>query len=76
MSMFIKNIQHFKRNSENFVDVVRYLLNVICYYNNQQKKNCHEAFEILQLIYRSQIIRILKYTPVWLLTLQKMYEDL
>ena len=38
MSMFIKDIQHFKRNSENFVDVVRYLLNVICYYNNQQKK--------------------------------------
>ena len=38
MSMFIKDIQHFKRDSKNFVEVVRCLLNVTCYYNNQQKK--------------------------------------
>ena len=34
-------------------------------------KSCHEAFEILQAMHSSQIIRILNYTPVWLLTLQK-----
>lgn len=76
MSMFIKDIQHFKRNSENFVDVVMVSVKRNMLLQQSTEKNCHEAFEILQLIYRSQIIRILKYTPVWLLTLQKMYEDL